>query len=201
MTPQQWEKLLAVIDGQALDPLPVGFVIDSPWLPGWAGITALDYYTSEQMWFEANVRAVEQFPDVMFLPGFWSEFGMCTEPSAFGAKCSWHETELPHAAKIITDFQEAGSITKPDPAKDGLLPFVLSGSQVFITRFSSTMPNDPNQKMMMYMMPVIMMFLLYHLPSGLFVYWILSNLWQMAHQAYAKHAIHQPLKEEMQAAK
>ena len=125
MTPRQWEKLLAVIDGRVLDPLPVGFVIDSPWLPGWAGITALDYYTSEQMWFEANVRAIEQFPDVMFLPGFWSEYGMCTEPSAFGAKCSWHETELPHAAKIITDFQAAGSITKPDPAKDGLLPFVL----------------------------------------------------------------------------
>jgi len=125
MTPQQWEKLLAVIAGQVLDPLPVGFVIDSPWLPGWAGITALDYYASEQMWFEANVKAIEQFPDVMFLPGFWSEYGMCTEPSAFGAKCSWHETELPHAGKIITDFQTAGSIAKPDPAKDGLLPFVL----------------------------------------------------------------------------
>jgi uroporphyrinogen decarboxylase len=125
MTPEQWEKLLAVIDGEVLDPLPVGFVIDSPWLPGWAGITALDYYASEQMWFDVNVKAVEQFPDAMFLPGFWSEYGMCTEPSAFGAKCSWQETELPHAAKIISDFQAAGSITKPDPAEDGLLPFVL----------------------------------------------------------------------------
>ena len=125
MTPQQWEKLLAVIDGQVIDPLPVGFVIDSPWLPGWAGITALDYYVSEQMWFEANIKAVTQFPDVMFLPGFWSEYGMCTEPSAFGAKCSWHETELPHAGKIIGDFQSAGSLSKPNCEKDGLLPFVL----------------------------------------------------------------------------
>jgi len=25
----------------------------------------------------------------MFLPGFWSEYGMCTEPSAFGARCSF----------------------------------------------------------------------------------------------------------------
>ncbi|MHC4434269.1 MAG: uroporphyrinogen decarboxylase family protein, partial [Planctomycetota bacterium] len=66
-----------------------------------------------------------QFPDVMFLPGFWSEYGMCTEPSAFGAKCSWHETELPHAGKIIGDFQSAGSLSKPNCEKDGLLPFVL----------------------------------------------------------------------------
>jgi uroporphyrinogen-III decarboxylase len=125
MTPEQWEKLLAVTNGEILDPLPVGFVIDSPWLPGWAGITALDYYASEQMWFEANVKAMTQFPDAILLPGFWSEFGMCTEPSAFGAKCSWHETELPYADKIIADFQAAGSLSKPNPKKDGLLPFVL----------------------------------------------------------------------------
>lgn len=134
MTPEQWEKLLAVIDGHLLDPLPVGFVIDSPWLAGWAGITALDYYASEQMWFEANVKAVTQFPDVIFLPGFWSEFGMCTEPSAFGAKCSWHETEMPHAAKIIADFPAAGSLSKPNPAKDGLLPFVLRRLQHYQDR-------------------------------------------------------------------
>ena len=134
MTPDQWEKLLAVIDGQVLDPLPVGFVIDSPWLPSWAGITALDYYASEQMWFDANVKAMKQFPDAIFLPSFWSEFGMCTEPSAFGAKCSWDETELPHAAKTIADFQTAGSLSKPNPAKDGLLPFVLKRLQHYQAR-------------------------------------------------------------------
>ncbi|MHC4226338.1 MAG: uroporphyrinogen decarboxylase family protein [Planctomycetota bacterium] len=125
MTNEQWEKLLAVIDGEVLEPLPVGFIIDSPWLPSWAGITALDYYSSEQMWFEANLKAVKQFPDAIFLPGFWSEFGMCTEPSAFGAKCSWDKTELPYADKIIADIQALGSLGKPDPEKDGLLPFVL----------------------------------------------------------------------------
>lgn len=126
MTLEQWDKLLAVIDGKLVEPLPVGFIIDSPWLPGWAGISALDYYSSELMWFEANLKAVKQFPDVMFLPGFWSEFGMCTEPSVFGAKCTWQENELPYADKIITDIQTASSIVKPDPQKDGLLPFVLN---------------------------------------------------------------------------
>jgi uroporphyrinogen decarboxylase len=126
MTGEQWSTLLAVINGEVVEPVPVGFIIDSPWLPGWAGISTLDYYSSEQMWFEANLKAVKRFPDVMFLPGFWSEFGMCTEPSAFGAKCSWQETELPYAEKIITDIQAASSLIKPDPKKDGLLPFVLN---------------------------------------------------------------------------
>lgn len=125
MKPEQWERLLAVIDGELLEPLPVGFVIDSPWLPGWAGISTLDYYCSEKMWFEANVKAITQFPDVIFLPGFWSEFGMCTEPSAFGAKCRWQENDLPFAEKIIADMDAVDSVRRPDPSTDGLSPFVL----------------------------------------------------------------------------
>jgi len=126
MTPEQWDKLLAIIKGKLVEPIPVGFIIDSPWLPGWAGISALDYYSSEQLWFEANLKAVRQFPDAMFLPGFWSEFGMCTEPSAFGAKCSWQLNEMPYADKILSDIKAVDSLSRPNPAKDGLLPFVLN---------------------------------------------------------------------------
>jgi len=125
MTPEQWDKLVAVINGELIEPVPVGFIIDSPWLPGWAGISVLDYYSSERMWFEANLKAVERFGDVMFLPGFWSEFGMCTEPSAFGAKCSWQEKELPFAERIITDIGQVDGLTRPNPQTDGLPPFVL----------------------------------------------------------------------------
>ena len=126
MTHEQWDKLLAVINGESVEPMPVGFIIDSPWLPGWAGISALDYFSSEQMWFKSNLKAVRRFPEVMFLPGFWAEFGMCTEPSAFGSKCSWPENELPHADKIITDIRQINLLVKPNPKTDGLPPFVLN---------------------------------------------------------------------------
>jgi len=126
MKPEHWNNLLAVINGEAVEPLPVGFIIDSPWLPSWAGISALDYYSSEQMWYEANLKAFEQFGDIIFLPGFWSEFGMCTEPSAFGAKCSWQLNEMPYAEKILADIKASGSLSKPNPKKDGMLPFTLN---------------------------------------------------------------------------
>jgi len=126
MTNEQWKKLIAVINGEVIEPLPVGFIVDSPWLPGWAGMSVMDYFSSERMWFEANLKAVRRFPDVMFLPGFWAEFGMCTEPSAFGTKCSWRENELPYAHKIIKDIQQVDLLCKPDPATDGLPPFVLN---------------------------------------------------------------------------
>ncbi len=131
MTEQQWECLLAVIRGEAVQPLPAGFIIDSPWLPNWAGVSLLDYFTNEQVWFDANMKALTQFPEMIALPGFWSEFGMCTEPSAFGAVCQWEENEFPFARPIIKTLDDVKRIEPPNPRKDGLLPFVIKRLQHF----------------------------------------------------------------------
>jgi len=121
----QWQLLLDVISGEAVESLPVGFVIDSPWLPGWAGVSRLDYFTNDQVWFDANRKAVESFEDVMFLPGFWAEFGMCTEPSAFGAKCQWPKDEMPFVAKVIDSIDDVDKIACVNAKTDGMGPFVL----------------------------------------------------------------------------
>ncbi len=125
MNDLQWNALLSVIRGEALHKLPTGFIIDSPWLPKWAGHRILDYFTDDRTFFEANLRALHTFPQVIFLPGFWSEYGMCTEPSAFGAVPVWEEDEFPFAKKVIHSPAEVERLEKPNPRKDGLLPFVI----------------------------------------------------------------------------
>jgi len=125
MTEEQWNDLLRVIDGESVEPFPIGFIIDCPWLPNWYGKTILEYFTSGELWFNANMHAIETFPDVWFLPGFWSEYGMCTEPSAFGAKCIFWEDEFPFAEKIIHSSDDIKDIEVPNPETDGLLPFML----------------------------------------------------------------------------
>jgi len=125
MTDQQWQDLLKMIRGSKPENIPVGFIIDSPWLPGWAGISTLQYYTSGKKWFAVNKKAVDTFPDMTFLPGFWSEFGMCTEPSAFGSRLIWNETSLPFAEKVIRNIRDITELPKPNPGTDGLLPFVM----------------------------------------------------------------------------
>ena len=125
MTNKQWNTLLEILDGKQFNPLPTGFIIDSPWLPGWDGISAMDYYSSDNLWLKANFNAIDTFPEIMFLPGFWSEFGMCTEPSAFGSKMVWDETELPHADKVIHSTDMIDELKKPNVEKDGLLPFMI----------------------------------------------------------------------------
>jgi len=125
MNDQQWETLVNVIRGEKLPAPPTGFIIDSPWLPRWAGSSILDYFTDESVFLENNFKAVRTFPEAIFLPGFWSEYGMCTEPSAFGAVSVWEENEFPFAKKVIRSVADAERIEKPNPRKDGLLPFVI----------------------------------------------------------------------------
>jgi uroporphyrinogen decarboxylase len=129
MTDREWEILLAVIRGEQIAPPPSAFIIDSPWLPGWAGMSILDYYTSEERWLEANLKAINEFPDCLFLPGFWSEYGMCTEPSAFGAKCLFYEHKFPFAEKLIQSVEDIDRLERPDPRRDGLMPFVIKRLQ------------------------------------------------------------------------
>jgi len=126
MTDKQWHELLAVVNGEPQTSPPVAFIIDSPWLPNWFGIDILDYFTSEERWFQANRKAIKTFPDVTFLPGFWSEFGMCTEPSAFGAKCVFHQNEFPFADRMIREVAQIDDLAEPNVATDGLLPFMLN---------------------------------------------------------------------------
>ncbi|HEY4786078.1 MAG TPA: uroporphyrinogen decarboxylase family protein [Bacteroidales bacterium] len=126
MTTKQWEALVSASNGQKQSTLPIGFIIDCPWLPNWYGINIIDYFTNDQIWLDANFKAIETFPEVIFLPGFWSEYGMCTEPSAFGAKCIFHKNEFPFAEKIIHAFEDIDSVTEPNPESDGLLPFMLN---------------------------------------------------------------------------
>jgi len=126
MTNKQWEALLAVVEGRSTDEKAIGFIIDSPWLPGWAGISTLDYYSSDEIWLKTNLKAIGEFPDVTFLPGFWSEYGMCTEPSAFGARSVWYESNLPHAEKVIRSDEDISGLPQPNVACDGLLPFMIN---------------------------------------------------------------------------
>ncbi|MGW8257669.1 MAG: uroporphyrinogen decarboxylase family protein [Thermoguttaceae bacterium] len=126
MRDAQWNDLLRVIAGELLDPFPGGLIIDSPWLPAWARIGMLDYFADDLLWLQANLKAVGQFERITFLPGFWAEYGMCTEPSAFGAKCIWHENTFPSVAKSLYRYEDVRHLSKPDCRTDGLLPFVVN---------------------------------------------------------------------------
>lgn len=130
MTDKQWNIVKRSATEGVLPGPQVGFIIDSPWLPHWSGVSILDYLANEEIWLKSNLKAIKQFPKVIFLPGFWAEYGMCTEPSAFGSVPRLPEDKFPHPGKTITDPEEIDRLHRPDPSVDGLLPLVIKRMQL-----------------------------------------------------------------------
>ncbi len=125
MTDPQWETVLRLVRGESVEPLPVALLVDGMWIADFAGLELLDYFTGEEAWLEANLAAVGRFPGVILMAGFWAEFGMSTNPSAFGAKCVWPAAGFPSPEKILPDYASIDRLRKPDCRTDGLHPFVL----------------------------------------------------------------------------
>ena len=65
-----------------------------------------------------------------------------------------------------------------------LLPILMAGSMVLQAKFQPTGPDPAQQRMMMTMMPIMMLVLFYSFPSGLVLYYMLSNFLGIAHQRW-----------------
>ena len=77
----------------------------------------------------------------------------------------------------------AGKIPIPFNSNDALniLPILMAASMIFQQKMTSaataiTPEQKQQQKMMMVMMPLMMLFFFYDMPSGLVLYWTVSNL-------------------------
>jgi YidC/Oxa1 family membrane protein insertase len=64
-----------------------------------------------------------------------------------------------------------------------ILP-ILMGVSMFVQQKMTPVMGDPRQAKMMLFMPVIFTFMFFNLPSGLVLYWTLSNVLQIAQQKY-----------------
>ncbi|AEF87003.1 inner membrane protein OxaA [Treponema primitia ZAS-2] len=65
-----------------------------------------------------------------------------------------------------------------------VLPFLYVGSQLLYGKVTQTPDQQGNaqMKMMLYVMPIMFFFILYDVPSGLLLYWIMSNVLTMVQQ-------------------
>jgi uroporphyrinogen decarboxylase len=122
-----WERFAQVARHGQADQIPVALIVDSPWLPGYAGIDTLDYFLREDAWLRINRGLLERFPDVAWIPGFWVEYGMAAEPTAFGASVVWHHDRPPSIEAARGGLAAMADIEAPDPREYGLMPLVLQG--------------------------------------------------------------------------
>lgn len=112
-----------------MESIPVGLIVDSPWMPGYCGMSTVDFFTLPEKWMEAYAKIKSDFPGVLFLPDYWVEYGMAAEPSGFGVKINFFENKTPAINHIIPsadDINCVSSLKVPNPRTDGLMPLALS---------------------------------------------------------------------------
>ncbi len=73
--------------------------------------------------------------------------------------------------------------------KFNILPILMGVSQIFAQKLQSAEVEDPMQKQMMLMMPVMFIFMLYNFAAGLSLYWFVSNLWQISFQVFVNKRV------------
>ncbi len=73
-----------------------------------------------------------------------------------------------------------------------LLPILMGLSQYYMSKLTPTPSQDPAQKQMMLIFTIMFPVMLYNFPSGLFIYWLINNVWQSAHQLIANRIIKKP---------
>lgn len=125
MRPEQWRQFKSAARQEPGAGVPLALIVDSPWLPGYAGCGHLDYFLKPDLWFDVNLRFAREFPQVIPFPSWWVEYGMAIEPTACGCRAQFYNDHTPDVAPCLARIEDAGSLPSVNPSTDGLMPFAL----------------------------------------------------------------------------
>ena len=125
MKPEQWEAFKKAVNQEKVDKIPMAMIIDSPWIPGYLGITHMDYFLDPELWFESNLKIHEEFPDIIFIPSWWMEYGMAAEPSALGSKIKFWFDNTPSEYHTLYHIEDLDNFPEYEVEHDGFMALTL----------------------------------------------------------------------------
>jgi uroporphyrinogen-III decarboxylase len=127
MQRDQWKAFQRAAKRQSAGSVPLALIVDSPWIPGYLGISHLDYFLDPEVWFQANRRVIADFPDVIFFPSWWIEYGMAIEPSALGARIAFALDQTPAIHATLFHLEDVDRLAPVNPYTDGFMSLALHG--------------------------------------------------------------------------
>lgn len=87
--------------------------------------------------------------------------------------------DYPYAADHVTSFLWVPNLSMPDPIY--ILP-VISAATTYIQQKQTSAEGNAQTKMMMNIMPIFIGYISLKFPAGLVLYWVISNVFQIAQQ-------------------
>jgi len=125
MKREQWEIFKRAARLEKLDKVPMALIIDSPWIPGYLGLTHMDYYLDPELWFQANLKIHQEFPEIIFVPSWWMEYGMAAEPSALGAKIKFWQDNTPSEYHTLYHLEDIDELPEYEVEADAFMGMTL----------------------------------------------------------------------------
>jgi len=103
----------------------MALIIDSPWIPGYLGLNHMDYYLDPELWFQAHLKVHREFPDIIFFPSWWMEYGMAAEPSALGARIKFWPDNTPSTSHTLYRIEDLENWPATEVENDGFMALTL----------------------------------------------------------------------------
>jgi len=125
MRPEQWEIFKKAARLEKLDKIPMALIVDSPWIPGYLGVKHMDYYLDPEIWFQSNLKIHREFPDIIFVPSWWMEYGMAAEPSALGAKIKFWQDNTPSEYHTLFHIEDLENWPEYEVENDAFMAMTL----------------------------------------------------------------------------
>ncbi|MDR2674244.1 MAG: uroporphyrinogen decarboxylase family protein [Opitutaceae bacterium] len=125
MRPEQWDVFKKAARLEKIDRVPMALIIDSPWIPGYLGLSHMDFYLDPEVWFQAHLQLHREFPGIMFIPPWWMEYGMAAEPSALGARIKFWPGSPPGQSPMLFRIEDIENLPHVDVERDGYMALAL----------------------------------------------------------------------------
>jgi uroporphyrinogen decarboxylase len=125
MRPEQWQTFKKAARMEKMDKIPMAMIIDSPWIPGYLGLNHMDYYLDPELWFNSNLKIHREFPDIIFVPSWWMEYGMAAEPSALGTKIKFWQDNTPSEYHTLYHIEDIENFPEYEVMNDAFMALTL----------------------------------------------------------------------------
>ena len=138
MRPEQWDIFKRAARREKLDKVPMALIIDSPWIPGYLGIKHLDFFLDPEVWFQAHLKIHREYPDVIFVPGWWMEYGMAAEPSVLGSKIKFWQDNTPSEYHTLHHIEDIDLFPEYEVEADAFMALSLHRMRMHRQRILDT---------------------------------------------------------------
>ena len=125
MKPEQWDIFKRAARLEKLDKIPMALIIDSPWIPGYLGLKHMDYFLDPELWFQSNLKIHQEYPEIIFVPSWWMEYGMAAEPSALGSKIKFWQDNTPSEYHTLYHIEDMDSFPEYEVEADAFMGMTL----------------------------------------------------------------------------